>query len=64
VWISQRLSAAEYAAFDYQPEPLRAPVAGVTWTMAQLPAKVVMVLALNLRRSRNVWASIRRRLVG
>jgi hypothetical protein len=62
VWLSQRLSAPEYAAFDYPTERVGTPVAGVAWSMVMLPAKLALVFALNVRRSRNLLASIRRRL--
>lgn len=62
VWISQRVSADEYAAFGYRSEPFRARPAGLALVLLALPAKLGVVVALNLRRSRNLVASIRRRL--
>jgi hypothetical protein len=62
VWVSQRISADEYSAFGYAPEPVPLPIPGLGVTLLLLPVKMVLAVAFNLGRSRNIMASVRRRL--
>lgn len=62
VWISQRVAAAEYTTFGYPVESMPTPYAGIAASSLLLPAKLALAFALNVRRSRNVLSSVKRRL--
>jgi hypothetical protein len=64
VWLSQRISASEYAALGYEPEQVGTPLAGLIVTLLMLPLKAVLALVFNAGRSRNILSSVRRRLSG
>jgi hypothetical protein len=62
IWISQRVTGAVAQRHGYLPQNVAPPFALLALTLASWPLKTVAALALNMRRTRSLGTSIRRRL--